>query len=115
MIADLTGLPIANASLLDEATAAAEAMTMLHAVAPAAAADKPAETFLVSDACHPQTIEVVRTRAQPLGIDVVVADVDTYDFARGVFGVLVQYPASDGALRDPRALCARAHAAGALV
>ena len=116
MIADLTGLPIANASLLDEATAAAEAMTMLHAVAPAAAADKPAQTFLVSDACHPQTIDVVRTRAQPLGIDVVVADVETFDFAHGgVFGVLVQYPSTDGALRDPRALCARAHAAGALV
>ena len=116
MIADLTGLPIANASLLDEATAAAEAMTMVHAVAPAAADDKPAETFLVSDACHPQTIEVVRTRAQPLGIEVMVADVEGFDFARGgVFGVLLQYPATDGAIRDPRALCARAHAAGALV
>jgi len=116
MIADLTGLPIANASLLDEATAAAEAMTMLHAVAPAASADPPAQTFLVSDACHPQTIDVVRTRAQPLGIEVMVADVDTFDFARGgIFGVLVQYPASDGAIRDPRGLCTRAHAAGALV
>jgi glycine dehydrogenase len=112
MVADLTGLPIANASLLDEATAAAEAMTMLHAVAPVGEA---ARTFLVSDACHPQTVDVVRTRAEPLGIEVVVADVDGYDLARGVFGVLVQYPASDGAIADHRALIARAHTAGALV
>ncbi len=112
MIADLTGLPIANASLLDEATAAAEAMTMLHAVSPAA---DTSQTFLVSDACHPQTIDVVRTRAEPLGIDVVVADVDSYDLGRGAFGVLLQYPTSDGAVQDPRAFCARAHAAGAMV
>src|SRR5207344_1226407 len=76
MVADLTGLPIANASLLDEATAAAEAMTMVHAVAPAGDS---ARVFLVSDACHPQTIDVVRTRAEPLGIEVAVGDVDTYD------------------------------------
>jgi glycine dehydrogenase len=112
MVADLTGLPIANASLLDEATAAAEAMTMLRAVAPAA---ESARTFLVSEACHPQTIDVVRTRAEPLGIEIVVADVAAYDLARGVFGVLVQYPATDGAVADHRGLCARAHAAGALV
>jgi len=112
MVADLTGLPIANASLLDEATAAAEAMTMAHAVAPAGEA---ARIFLVSDACHPQTIDVVRTRAEPLGIEVAVGDVDSYDLARGVFGVLVQYPASDGAVADHRALIARAHGAGALV
>src|SRR5882724_9008722 len=113
MIGNLTGLPIANASLLDEATAAAEAMTMLHAVAPAAATSS---VFLVGGACHPQTIDVVRTRAQPLGIEVVVADLETFDFGRGgVYGVLVQYPATDGAIRDPRGLCARAHAAGALV
>src|SRR5437867_5051467 len=77
MVADLTGLPIANASLLDEATAAAEAMTMLHNVAPAA--DNGGQVFLVSDACHPQTIDVVRTRAEPLGIEVAVGDIDSYD------------------------------------
>ena len=112
MIGDLTGLPIANASLLDEATAAAEAMTMLRAVAPAA---ERSQVFLVSDACHPQTIDVVRTRALPLGIEVVVADVESYDLGRGLFGALVQYPATDGAIADPRAFCVRAHAAGALV
>jgi len=118
MVADLTGLPIANASLLDEGTAAAEAMHMLHALAPALEKDDaPGGTFLVSDTCHPQTIDVVRTRAKPLGIEVRVGDAASFDFAPGqrVFGVLVQYPATDGALPDWRDLCKRAHDAGALV
>src|SRR4051794_28777219 len=118
MVADLTGLPIANASLLDEGTAAAEAMHMLHALAPALAQDDaPGGTFLVSDTCHPQTIDVVRTRAKPLGIDVKVGDAASFDFAPGqrVFGVLVQYPATDGALPDWKDLCKRAHDAGAMV
>ena len=123
MVADLTGLPIANASLLDEGTAAAEAMHMLHALAPALENDDDANagagagTFLVSDTCHPQTIDVVRTRAKPLGIEVRVGDAASFDFAREqrVFGVLVQYPATDGALPDWRDLCKRAHDAGALV
>jgi len=117
MVADLCGLPIANASLLDEATAAAEAMHMLLAVAPAAdRAESPARVFFVSDSCHPQTIEVVRTRARPIGVEVVVGEAATYDFAAGrTFGALVQYPATDGALPDWRDVIARAHAAGALV
>jgi glycine dehydrogenase len=118
MVADLTGLPIANASLLDEGTAAAEAMHMLHALAPALEKDDaPGGTFLVSDTCHPQTIDVVRTRAKPLGIDVRVGDAASFDFAPGqrVFGVLLQYPATDGSLPDWRDLCKRAHDAGALV
>ena len=119
MVADLTGLPIANASLLDEATAAAEAMHMLHALAPALEKDDaPRRRRSWSPTrCHPQTIEVVRTRAQPLGIEVRVGDAAAFDFAAGqrVFGVLVQYPATDGALPDWRDLCKRAHDAGALV
>jgi glycine dehydrogenase len=116
MVADLTGLPIANASLLDEATAAAEAMHMLHAVAPATADADRGGTFLVSNDCHPQTIEVVRTRARPLGIEVKVGDNAAFDFAaEKAFGVLVQYPATDGAIADFRALCAKAHEAGTLV
>ena len=118
MVADLTGLPIANASLLDEGTAAAEAMHMLHGLAPALERDEaPGGTFLVSDSCHPQTIEVVRTRAQPLGIEVRVGDAASFDFSpeQRVFGVLVQYPATDGSLPDWRDLCKRAHDAGALV
>ncbi|MES1207292.1 MAG: glycine dehydrogenase (aminomethyl-transferring), partial [Pseudomonadota bacterium] len=101
MVADLTGLPIANASLLDEATAAAEAMHMLHALSPITAEQDRGGVFLVASACHPQTIEVVRTRAKPLGIEVRVGDPETFDFARDqAFGVLLQYPATDGALPE---------------
>ncbi len=116
MIGDLTGLPIANASLLDEGTAAAEAMHMIAAVAPCA--DEPGRAFWVSSACHPQTIAVVKTRAEPLGIDVIVGDhrvVDQTGFDRKIFGALLQYPASDGAVADYRAFIARTHAEGALV
>ncbi len=116
MVADLTGLPIANASLLDEATAAAEAMHMLHGLAPATAEVDRGGTFLIADGCHPQTIEVVRTRARPLGIEVKVGDPAAFDFAADKpFGLLLQYPTTDGALPDYRPLIARAHDAGALV
>jgi glycine dehydrogenase len=118
MVGDLTGLPIANASLLDESTAAAEAMHMLYGLAPVLDKDDggAAPVFLVADNCHPQTIEVVRTRAKPLGIEVRVGDAGKFDFAAGgVFGVLVQYPATDGAIDDWRELVRRAHDAGALV
>ena len=116
LIADLTGLPIANASLLDEGTAAAEAMHMLHALAPATADQSRGGVFLVSAGCHPQTIAVLRTRALPLGIEVRVGDAAAFEFgADKVFGALVQYPATDGELPDFRGVCQRAHAAGALV
>src|ERR1041384_854389 len=92
MVEDLTALPVANASLLDEATAAAEAMTMFHNVA-----KSQSNAFYVAPDCHPQTIEVVRTRAQPFGIEIV----STLD--KPVFGALLQYPATDGAVRAPRA------------
>ena len=96
MVADLTGLDIANASLLDEATAAAEAMTMLHAVRVNAAATH----FFVSDACHPQTIDVVRARAIPQGIEVIVGEACELNPDSSYFGALLQYPASDGAIID---------------
>ena len=120
MVTDLTGLPVANASLLDEGTAAAEAMHMLAGVAPAAQDETKRAAFVVSAGCHPQTIEVVRTRAKPLGVEVVVVtDVFAFDFtSQPVFGVLAQYPATDGALGTAaawRGLCEKAHAAGALV
>ncbi len=111
MVCDLTGMRIANASLLDEATAAAEAMHLCFAVN----ANPKAKTFFVASDCHPQTIDVVRTRAKPHGIRVVVGDPATYDFGKPTVGVLVQYPATDGAVRDPRAFAEKAHAAGALV
>ena len=111
VVIDLTGLEIANASLLDEGTAAAEAMTLAYG-----ARGKPGkETFFVSGDCHPQTIDVVRTRAHVRGITVEVGDHRTASLGEHLFGVLLQYPATDGAVYDYRALCERAHAAGALV
>jgi glycine dehydrogenase len=106
-VIDLTGLDLANASLLDEGTAAGEAMTMLYAEAHEAL-----PVFLIASDCHPQTIEVVRTRARHHPIRIVVADPDRFDFAEA-FGCLVQYPSTDGAVRDFGALAERAHAAGA--
>ncbi len=112
MVMDLTGMACANASLLDEATAAAEAMTMAHRLRPRRSA---ANVFFVSEKCHPQTIAVVQTRAEPFGIQVVVGDHRTYDFADEVFGVLVQYPDTEGNIHDLRPFCEQAHAHGALV
>jgi glycine dehydrogenase len=110
MIMDLTGLEIANSSLLDEGTAAAEAMALCQA-----AARGERTRFLVSEDCLPQTIDVVRTRARARGWDVVVGDHRTWDLGDDVFGVLVQYPAADGALNDHAGLVEAAHGAGALV
>src|SRR3989454_776169 len=111
MVVDLTGLEIANASLLDEATAAAEAMRMFQSVRGRSTGG----TFFVSGDCHPQTIDVVRTRAKPLGISVVVGDWEKFRFTEPVFGALLQYPASDGAVYDYAPFCERAHNSGALV
>ena len=115
-VADLTGMEIANASLLDEATAAAEAMTMLFRLQ---ARKRPgARRFLVSSDCYPQTIEVVRGRAEPLGIRVDVTDVGAVVGAGGgpdgLIGVLVQSPDASGRLHDLGPVTAWAHAAGAL-
>jgi glycine dehydrogenase len=109
VVADLTGLPIANASLLDEATAAAEAMSLSHAAVAGRL------RYLVSDRCHPQTIAVVQTRAAARGITVEVGPVDQFGFDPSVFGCLIQYPDTEGAIGDHRALVEKAHAAGALV
>ena len=110
MVADLTGMDLANASLLDEATAAAEAMAMCRRLAP-----KGGDVFFVDADCHPQTIAVVRGRAEPLGIEVLVGDPERDLPGARVFGVLVQYPGTTGALRDHSALIERAHDAGAMV
>jgi len=109
MIADLTGLPMANASLLDEGTAAAEAMHMCRALT-----DDDKGIFFVADDCHPQTIQVVRTRAEAIGVELRVGSSAAPDLS-GVFGVLVQYPATDGRIVDYGPLVEKAHAAGALV
>jgi glycine dehydrogenase len=111
LVADLTALPVANASLLDEGTAAAEAMHLCHAVSPDGR-----NAFFVAADCHPQTVEVVRTRAGALGVEVRVGDPEQLDFAAGdLFGILLQYPATDGRVADYGPLAERAHAAGALV
>ena len=109
MITDLTGFDIANASLLDEATAAAEAMALCHAVVP----DR--KTFFVADNCHPQTIAVIQTRAKPLGIEIKIDNYSRFKFDDTVFGALVQYPATDGAIYDYSDFIKEAHNTGALV
>lgn len=110
MIIDLTGLEIANASLLDEGTAAAEAMSMSYGLC-----KTKANAFFVSNVCHPQTIEVIKTRANPLGIEVIIGDWRTFDFATPIFGALLQYPATDGTIYDYREFINKAHSAKALV
>src|SRR5213595_3383715 len=109
MITDLTALDIANASLLDEATAAAEAMSLCHAVAPNR------KTFFVRDNCHPQTIGVIQTRAKPLGIEIRIDNYLRFKFDDTVFGALVQYPTTDGAIYDYADFVRQAHEAGALI
>src|SRR6185312_6473303 len=112
MIEDLTGLGMANASLLDEATAAAEAMHMCFGQA-----DHKRAKFWVHDATHPQTIAVMRTRAEPLGIELAVGTLAQIEAAldANVAGVLISYPTTDGQVLDHRALCAKIHAAGGYV
>ena len=110
MISDLTGLDVAGASLLDEGTAAAEAMALAKSGKPRGT------TMFVADSCHPQTIEVVKTRAEPLGIEIVVADWKTFDPAacEGLFAILLQYPDTLGCVQDYAGLIDKAHEAGAL-
>src|SRR5512147_914801 len=109
MIADLTGMEIANASLLDEGTAAAEAMTLAKRSAKCRS-----NVFIVAGDCHPQTIEVIRTRAEPLGIEVKVGFAPELMKSGDYFGVIAQYPSTTGLIHDMREIAAQAHAAGAL-
>lgn len=119
MVSDLTGLPLANASLLDEGTAAAEAMAMCVSVH-----EHTRKTFLVDQRCHPQTIEVVKTRARSMGIDCRIEDLvlavgnnrsQPFENDPSVAGVLLQYPATDGEILDYSELTDRLHQQGALV
>ncbi len=110
MVIDLTGLPVANASLLDEATAAAEAMGMCLANVP----QQISRNFFVSETCHPQTIAVLQTRAEPLGIELQIGDHRKVNFDTPILGAIVQYPATDGAVYDYRQFAEQVHAAGGL-
>ena len=114
MVADMTGLPLSNASLLDEATAAAEAMAMCDAIV--RGRDEERKAFFVSRDCHPQTIAVLRTRAEPFGITIRTGTTASIDYSDGqLCGLLLQYPATDGYVGDYSDVVAKAHAAGALV
>ncbi|MFH0867006.1 MAG: aminomethyl-transferring glycine dehydrogenase [Bacteroidota bacterium] len=115
MISDLTALPVANASLLDEATAAAEAMIMLYNARSRDAVKKGATTFFVETQLFPQTIEVLKTRSAPLGIELIFGDYSTFRFTEKVFGALVQYPNLNGKANDYTAFISKAHASGARV
>lgn len=111
MVADLTALPLANASLLDEATAAAEAMSMCRALS-----TLEGRTFFVAEDCHPQVIAVLRTRAKPLNISIALGNPEALDFSNGeTFGILLSYPSTDGTLHAYESLTHRAHESGALV
>lgn len=109
MIVDLTGLEIANSSLLDEGTAAAEAMSMSCGLC-----KTKANAFFVDAGCHPQTIEVIKTRALPLGIEIIIDDYTKFDFSTPIFGALLQYPASDGTIKDYSQFITQVHEAKAL-
>ena len=112
MIMDLTGMEIANASLLDEATSAAEAMTMLHGLRSSVAVEQGRDSFFVSHECYPQTIELLKTRATPLGIKLVIGDFKTVTLNDALYGALLQYPATDGAVHDYADFVTRAKAHG---
>ncbi len=105
MVSDLTGLPLANSSLLDEGTAAAEAMLMFFN----ATRDPNKKTFLVSSKSHPQTIDILKTRSEPLGIELIISDHNRFEFNESVFGALIQYPDTDGFIQDYSDLCDSAH------
>ena len=109
MVCDLTALPIANASLLDEATAAAEAMTMTYRMS------KDRNIFLVSKHCHPQTIDVLKTRSEPLGITIQLCDDDNFIFNQNVFGSILQYPDTNGSVNNFQKITNAAHKESAYV
>jgi glycine dehydrogenase len=115
MIMDLTGMEIANASLLDEGTAAAEAMAMLYNNRTRDAAEKGANKFFVSNECYPQTIDVLKTRSAPMGIELVIGDFKTAALGGNIFGALLQYPTADGRVHDYADFVAKAKASGASV
>jgi glycine dehydrogenase len=110
MVCDLTGFEIANASLLDEGTAAAEAMTLAFGVSNRDIT----KAFFVSKDCHPQTLDVLKTRAEPLGIEILVGDHTKFDFKKPIFGALLQYPATDGTIHRYQDFIAKVHDVGAM-
>jgi len=115
MIMDLTGMEIANASLLDEATAAAEAMAMLYTNRSRDAIESGSNKFFVSDECFPQTIDLLKTRSAPAGIELVIGDFKTTAMGGGMFGALLQYPSCDGKVHDYAEFVMKAKANGVMI
>lgn len=115
MVMDLTGMEVANASLLDEATAAAEAMTMLYRLRKGAKLKNDANVFLVSDKIFPQTIDVLKTRSAPLGIELRICSKDDFNFSDDVYGAIIQFPDEEGNIEDYSSLISDAHSEDVLV
>ncbi|MFQ5603091.1 MAG: aminomethyl-transferring glycine dehydrogenase [bacterium] len=115
MVMDLTAMEVANASLLDEGTAAAEAMTMMHRLRSRELVARQANSFFVSDACFPQTIDVLKTRSEPLGIELITGNFQEFEIGEQIFGAIVQYPDADGQIHDYSKFVAKVHEHGALV
>ncbi|MGA1277661.1 MAG: aminomethyl-transferring glycine dehydrogenase [Candidatus Kapaibacteriota bacterium] len=115
MVIDLTGMEIANASLLDEATAAAESMHLMHAAKTKKAIESNANTLFVSNHCFTQTIDLLKTRSEPLGINIIIGDVNDMPTDGSIFGIVLQYPASNGSISNLTDICSKAHELGALV
>lgn len=114
MVMDLTGMEIANASLLDEGTAAAEAMTMIYGLTRNDDKTKDAHTFFVSDTCFPQTIDILKTRSNPIGVELKIGNIHQIDWT-GIFGLILQYPDLDGHVENYEKLIKEAHSRGVLV
>jgi len=118
MVMDLTAMEAANASLLDEGTAAAEAMTLMHRSRSKDLVSSNANTFFVSDKCLPQTIDILKTRSEPLGIELLIGDFREFEFhdkVNKVYGAVLQYPDVDGTINDYSSFINKAHETGALV
>ncbi|MFZ9813947.1 MAG: glycine dehydrogenase (aminomethyl-transferring), partial [Candidatus Kapaibacteriota bacterium] len=105
MVIDLTGMEIANASLLDEATAAAESMHLMHAAKTKKAIESNANTLFVSNHCFTQTIDLLKTRSEPLGINIIIGDVNDMPTDGSIFGIVLQYPASNGSISNLTDIC----------
>ena len=115
MVLDLTGMELANSSLLDEGTAAAEAMILAFNSRSRAAKKAGANQFFVSEKCLPQTIDILKTRSNPLGIELIIGDYNSFEFNEIVFGAIVQYPDVTGQINNYKEFAAKAHANESLV
>lgn len=115
MVTDLTAMDLANASLLDEGTAVAEAMTLMYNVRSRELKKSNVNKIFVAEDCFPQTLDVIKTRSEPLGIELIIGNPDTFDFNEEIFGAILQYPSVNGAARNYKEFTAKVHEKGALV